>query len=664
MTSAVPPSTRKARAEEARKHYQHLRVQRLSAQQDDLADPLVAAIIDPTDGTLDKEALKADLPVQVALWDVPLFDGDTDTVQLQMSMGDDTFVAVGAALAITAPVDPATFPRTLALPKSELAADGPRKLRYHIKRYNFLDNYSPAIDLIVDGTPPWEDATPAQIALPSEAITDAYLAANPAGVVGTLPAYDNQQPTDKVAFYYLKAPLPSDPADLPAPVGFIAVPDNREVVFPVANIQQLGDGGCHACYVVIDKAHNESRLSLYATLNVALGALPTGLGAPVVPLAADGLVDLADARTGVVVHIPTFSNWKNTDQIEVKWGSHTLAAEQIGSSPIFPFPVRIPNEVLKAEYGAATGEVEIEVSYSVLRGTVPFGPEKATVKVDFSVIGPVRPVPDPDWPDPINTDLLAPEVRGKTSDTANTLERTDAGQDAELTFDLYTNAIDGELVDFYWGDTLVKEASHTVDTGAGPKIKVEILWKYILDAGNNPALPVHYRIRAADSTNEQYSVAARVAVDAITLTPDAPTFQGEAPNGWLNCDSLWEDPTNPSGAPAIRVDIPDLSQYLKAGDVLTVTWTPLSGRVGEDVIATAIKTEDITLDASHPASGFTWLVEPYATHILPLHDLANGKPDGRARVEYAFDYKGEKITSAQLETVVSLGTGAGTCVIP
>jgi hypothetical protein len=258
---------------------------------------------------------------------------------------------------------------------------------------------------------------------------------------------------------------------------------------------------------------------------------------------------------------------------------------------------------------AAAGQQPTNVSYRVLRGEVSSAVQAITVDVDFSFIGPIPdPNPDPEWPDPVNGDLPVPEVRGRVSGLPNELNRTDAGEPADLTVELYGPLNEGEVIEFYWGSQASPAARYVVkDTDtAGDERTVEIPWIVIEKEGDNAALPVYYGIHAADSENDQQCEPIDVVVDLATVVPDAPTFLGLNPtSGWLTCVSLYADPANPApGEPGIRVSIPDLTEYLADGDEVTLTWTALSGRTGETPIPGAEKSEVITLGGGNTGNRF------------------------------------------------------------
>jgi len=560
-----------------------------------------------------------------------------------------------------------TLPDAVLIPKANLAPDGERQLKYSIEKYNTNVTWSNPIPYICDSIPPWGNDTPDAVSLPAVPITDAWLTANPTGIKLTLAEYDNQQAKDTYALFYSKS-VPVYP-DLPPALDSGLLPPNRELLIKKADIETLSDGHYYVGYVLADKATNLSRVSFISEVFVNLGTLPENLLPPKVPAAEiDGLVNLEDARApeGVTVQIEEFANSRPSDRIEVTWGTNTDPfSEEIGSGG-FPLFIRVPNEVLQKAYGKADTVVNTAVSYRVLRHGVPYGPESITVDVDFSVIGPVHPGPDPDpdWPDPINSQLLAPTVKGEVSDTPNELHRRDANRPAKLSFPLYTPAVDGEVVDFYWDGTLVTEATYDVKTADGPTITVNIPWSYIVTAGNNPALPVFYTIRKSRAPgNEQRSVSASVNVDAVTVVPEAAEFQ-RTTRDWLNCNSLWEDPLNPAGDPAFRVFVKPLAQHLPNGGVVTMNWTALGGLTGENPISGAELTVPVTITKQQAEDGFYWDIKPYVTHILPIYQPAGDGADGRGRVTYSFKIGAETVTSEPVENKVGLGTGAGTCPIP
>ncbi|POD56720.1 hypothetical protein BKM15_04840 [Pseudomonas syringae pv. syringae] len=664
----------------ARIAYRLARSQRGSGLDADLATAQVAGIVDPADGTLNKDVLAGEfLKVTLPQWAGLVTDpGDSDTFFIDWAIGaatdNDAFKEVFSDT-VTAPVDPETFPMVIDIPLSSLMqglakpADGAYSLRYRIRQPNDQETTSPSIDLIVDTTPPGEHLEPEQMVLATDQLTQAFLEANQGGLVGTLPDYDNWQPGDKVAFYWVGTPLPESAEELPAPVGVVelASPTNNTVTFPVSAIEASRDEPYYAIYILVDKATNRTSLSSPKRIDVALGLLPDHLKEPVVPLAQppEKLINLPDARLGVEVLIESFDNWKPADRIEVTWGTEVLRPDEVGSSPAFPISIRVPDLVLQGQYNQANGgDQPTDVSYRILRGVVPSEVKSISVNVNFATIGP-DPITDPGWPDPVNDALLRVEVYGQTSNQLNVLTAADYNQPAKVSFNLYQKLQAGEIIDFYWGTSHVAEAQYTVlaDDLAGDGREVEIPWSYIDYEGNRDDLPVHYRIHGPDSENTQHSPDTLVNVDAIVIIPEAPVFEGTSSNGWLNCDSLFADGIeNPGqGEPGIRVRVPDLSKYLSDNETVTLHWYGSEGNTGDVPISGTEKDEVIVLGGNHPAIGFIWLVTPYDKHILPIYNPAGGSQNGSARIRYSFSMGGETITSLETTARVGMYDANGSC---
>lgn len=616
-------------------------------------------IVDPADNTLNKDVIAAGagLVVRVPAWaNLPSTPGLDDTLYLEFARGtsppEEEFEKV-ASEPIPAPADASQFPWDITLGREYLQPDGPITVRYRVIAWNTSQEYSHPITLIADATPPWGVAVPEKPGIPAEPITDAYLDTNTQGVTCTIPAYEGWQPTDEVVYWWVNE-VPDDPVDVPSAGSGPVTQVPLDIVVPAQLVKETGDGGCYLAYMLFDKATNRSALSHVARVAVALGALPDELGPPEVPLAEDGQVDLMDVFVGVDVHIPTFLNSKPTDMIQVTWGTTPLEPEQIGSAPYFPIPIRVPTHVLKAEYGLADGPVSTVVSYVVFRGDVASAVMQTTVDVDLKVIGPDL----PEWPDPVNPALTPGTVLGAVSNTPNELTSDDFEQDARIEITLYEPLNAGELINVYWNNVLVEEALYEVkaDDATGDIIERPIPWKYILEAGNLPELPVHYRISAPGSPNEQHSTDTLVTAKAVVHTPPAPAFMDVIPTDegdMLTCASLY-GPEH-----AVRVQVPDLTRYLAAGDTVTLTWTPTSPMDNGTVLTDAVLTEPVVLDAT-TVTGFVWLVKPYKDHLLPVYD-ADISHSGHGRIKYSFDYQGDPVTSLEEVAIMAMHTPNGSC---
>lgn len=672
------------RAQEVRDRYRAELLERMAreSRQQTVLDPPEFApgtIVDTTDGTLNKDVLVDDLVVDMVAWtDLPPTAEDTSLAFVEWARvegadppADHEYKRVDTK-SVTGPDADTQFPLKLKVPKARLGPDGKYYLRLAMEHYNGSPAiHSVPLPLICDSGPPYRHEAPLAVVAPSDSITDEYLSDNDDKVICGIPQYSDYQSGDRVAYYWGAFPPPDVPED-EVPVDVIMVDGTNwpfPVEFPGSTIRAAGDGRCYALYALIDKATNISRLSIYVGFNVALGPLPTNLKDPEVPLAADGLLDLKDAIMGVDVQIPLFDNHKPSDFLNVTWGGIPLQGVPIGAGT-FPVSIRVPSLTLLTAYGTGPAPVATEVTYKVTRGGLDSEVRRISVMVDFSYIGPPRPDPDPDWPDPVNPDLLPLSVYGEVSQTLNVLTRNDEGKDAIIKFKLYAPLEEGHVVSFYWKNVVVPEAEYTVLAAdkPGDEKSATVPWSYILDAFNDPELPVHYRIRESeDASNEQHSTDTKVNADAVTLKAPDPAFEGLFNNKYLNCNSL-SDPANPSPLdPAVRVRVPDLANSpfaLKVGDKISMKWVLLSGVTGETPIDTAELVEEITLnDSNYPPTGFIWRVQPYATHLLPAYDPGGAGADGRGRASYSFIFNTERIFSVEKEAVVSMHTGVGSCPI-
>ncbi|MDH0730385.1 hypothetical protein N5F23_13945 [Pseudomonas sichuanensis] len=635
MSKPIATFKKRNRAEQVRQQINKPKfVQQLGIRMS-VGAPEVPAIIDPSDGTLARQALDQDLMIKIPAWtflpDDPAYGFETLQLQYSLTGVDSSFIDIGPLERLDAPILPEQFPFYMAFPQAKLPRDGRLWIRYRHVNYADQPSTSSSIALICDSTPPWGSSEPPQPELPPNPINETYLGQNPDGVEVTLPVYPAPQLGDLFQLYYLEK-LPEDLGDFGQPAASGAIAPDRKTSIPTELIRRLGDGHHVVVYLLYDKASNRSRISLPAYLDVVLGEEPAALLPPEVPLARDdGIIDLKDAYLNVYLEIPEYQHHKGTDVIRATWGSKTLPDETVGTRP-FPLVMRVDKDVLHAEFGNSPTPVSTRVSYSVRRGQAAYGPQATDIVVDFTIAGPPRPDPDPDWPDPINPALLSPSVRS-ASGQDNHLVKADNGQPAQLTFELYPGAQTGQVVDFYWGGRLVESARHTIDmSNSDPNRKVSIPWADIEAAGNHaaPGLEVYYTVRAAeDALNEQQSNPRLVIVEAIDMTPGIPTFEGISPNGWLNCDSLWE-PGNDQ--PAFRVRIPACSHLkVQPGEQITLEWVAFDAIVAGNPIPDLGDPETITLDETMINEGFIWRIEPYATRIQPIFDVAPLAARGEVR---------------------------------
>lgn len=624
-------------------------------------DPLTMDGLIPGDTEGLRPASSNDLPlvVNIPAWkNLPPFPNADATVRIEWArVGESTYTKLKDE-PFPYPQDRDDFPKPVTLDPFDKDFQGRFNLRWTLKLYSDPDfvSQSTTSPLRIDRTPPYDLLNPAEFILAADEINDAYLTANGNKVMVEIPAYADYELGDTISYGWQKVE-PINPEDIvpitPVPID---IPVDRKLEIPLSLLE---DGPAFCAYRLFDKAGNPSRLSLMRLRNVALGKLPIEpLPIPHVPLADDnGLIDQLDAASReVTVVIPEVTNGKSTDDIYVTWGTKELQPHPL--VPRSETRIKVPLEVLKAQYTQATGEQTTPVKYEVRRGSRPFTAPGITVQVDFSRVGPVN----PDWPDITNPNLDEVEVRGR-SDLENQLILRDAEEDAKVLFTLYDPPVPGDEIHVMWGGLPVLPVTTITTETAGTPMEIPIPWDVIDERSNDPALPVFYWLRRPGVINAERSKPTPVDVNVHTVVPDAVQFPDKAPGDFMFCHLLDWDPVEGLG---IKVHIPANPRYLKKDVVVTVKW---QGHKGYDpsgpLPADPIGGTDLEhifdpLTKDQERTGLDWIVRPYDTKILPLY---GGESDQVGRGIVSYTVSGVTSPSPDATLNVALGTGTGVCPI-
>ncbi|MDQ0127233.1 hypothetical protein J2W17_006233 [Pseudomonas lini] len=626
-------------------------------------DPLTMDGLIPGDTEGLRPASSNDLPlvVNIPVWkNLPPFLGADSTVRIEWAREGESSFQKLKDQSFPYPQNRDDFPKPVTLDPFDKDMQGRFNLRWSLKLFSdpgFVSE-STTSPLRIDRTPPYDLANPAEFILAANEINDAYLAANGNKVIVEIPAYPDYAAGDTISYGWQKVE-PINPEDIvpitPSPV---AIPPDRKLEIPLS---LLADGPAFCAYRLFDKAGNPSRLSHMRLRNVALGAFPVEpLDPPTVPLAEDdGLIDQLDAASReVAVVIPEVNNGKTSDLIYVTWGTQELEGHPV--VPRAETRIKIPLEVLKAQYTQATGEQPTPVKYEVRRGTRAFGAPGISVKVDFSRIGPVN----PDWPNITNPNLGEVEVRGD-SDLENELNLTDANKDANVLFTLYDPPVAGDEIHVIWGGVPVLPVTTITTETAGMPMEIPVPWSVIDGRSNDPALPVFYWLRRPGFINAERSKTTPVEVNVHTIVPDAAQFPDKAANDFMFCHLLDWDPVEGLG---IKVHIPANPRYLKKDVEVTVKWQghkgydPTGAIPADPIAGTDLEYTFAPLTAEQVRTGLDWIVRPYATKILPLY---GGESDqvGRGIVSYTVSGVTSPSPDATLNVALGTGSGTGTCPI-
>jgi hypothetical protein len=615
-----------------------------------------------------------DQPVKIPEYDFPSdnnFDEDLIVFERKRSRElDESYQQLGPQLAVAN----VTFPLDVVMPGSYMNDEDEFDFRYRVFSAMTSGWYeSPPTRAILDWTPPHGRLIPDAAIFPfpsTHRIDSAYLAGLANGeLIVTIPPYDFRQPTDRVVWGWFtevpELPLP------PTKVFDVALNDDHKVSVPVSVIDAEGEGSgvCYFFYLLYDKALNQSRLSQYIPVSIALGDLPSGVGAPTVPLAQDpdGLT-YGDLDIGVEVEISSLQGVRFSDEVIVKWGDTELPARRLEDAG-FPFRVSIPHGVIKQEYDAAGGgQVTTSVSYKVRRGQNDWPSPTTQIDTDFTLIGP----PNPNWPEPVNPNLPTIKVKSASGDFDIIEGDENIGEPATAQFLLYAPVSEAALIQLYWGARPVG-AVYPVDASATPgtPIEIEVTWEDIKAGGDNLALPVSYGIRAANGLNELRCTPQPVKVSVIPVDLPAPTFpqtQNDPGNPleYINCNVALQDRGR------IWLRIPYVKDYIYSGVEVHVWWKgferhndpTLPPGPGAPVPASDYDEVIIWEPADQPedASYDICIIEPASDRLFTLHPADSGY--GFCQCYYTIEANGRTLTSDVITKRVSMGTANGLCQIP
>ncbi|NMY39450.1 MULTISPECIES: hypothetical protein [unclassified Pseudomonas] len=622
-------------------------------------DPVVRGVIagNPA-GLLERKLLDKGIEVEIPDWGQQPPPNEADKISLRIArVGSSDYVDLKTE---TYPSPITGFPQIITIPSDFLldtSNEGPFELWYVHFNYVETETASSRVPIVIDKIPPNFPDVPGKVTFGfgGGPIFDTTLNGL-TDIEGTVPSWTGAAEGDQIAFTWLPDKLPEDPENID-PIDVVPGTDGK-VKIPVATIKALPDGRYCCGYTLIDKAGNRSLISAYDLIPVALGDLPPStMVSPTVPEASDGIINRADAYTGVHVEFPRIPNGKETDEIEIVWGSNPVSIRTpVGVNPErFSLPVPIMH--MKDEYGVNTGEVDTPVYYTVYRGGVAFESEKQTVvKVDFFKPGPEN----PDWPDPTNPALLAPKVFGQ-SGVENVLEANDEDQPIRADITLVAPLADGDTYQVYWNGKAIG-IPYIIDTAndtAGDTVPIDLDWDVIKPEGNSAKMPVHYTLsNSAAAHNDDSSVVAHVQIDflKINLPLAEPQNLIGSTTKRLTCRSLVIE----GGEIGFHYLIPP-SDYLKSGMTIDVEWKAYTTYGNPVLVPGAGLSETLgPISDVEAANGVMWFVGPYDTKILPTWAGPTDQ-EGKGEVTYTLSVNGKDETSAASDTGVVLSAGGGTC---
>ncbi|MCU1728485.1 hypothetical protein NTD86_15980 [Pseudomonas sp. 7P_10.2_Bac1] len=609
-------------------------------------------------GLLARASLDSGITIEIPEWSqLPEGDDELEFVRLQIARSDSAeWKQVGEAIYTHGT---STFPLYITLPADFLldaSNEGPFAIRYEHENWTQTIVRSSSVPIVIDKIPPNFPNAPGPMTFDFGIgpIYDTTLDGL-TEIEGTIPTWTGAAEGDQIAFTWVVDKLPDDPNDI-VPIDVVPGTDGK-VRIPVDVIKALPDGRYCGGYTIWDKAGNRSAVSLYDLIPVALGDLPvTPLATPTVPEASDGTINRADAIAGVHVEFPHITNGKETDEIEITWGTKPLGYRtSVGPNPA-TFSLPVPAVRMKQEYGASTGEVMTDVLYTVYRGSVAFASGKTEVPVDFSMTGPTN----PDWPNPVNPTLLFPDVYGK-SGVKNELVDTDENEPINARITLVAPLADGDAYQVLWNGRPIG-APYVIDTtndSVGDTIEIPLDWDVIRAEGNSPVMPVHFNLsNPGFPHNDQESGRSKVKIEFLTIT--LPIAEPQKVVGTvtkrLACNSLFFE----DGKVGFKYLIPP-SDYLREGMTVDVEWKAYTTYNSPVEVPAAGKKMTLgPISKQEETNGVLWLIEPFDTHLLPTWGGRNNQT-GKGEVIYTLVVGGDPVSSLPSDTQVVVSAGTGTC---
>ena len=629
-----------------------------------VADLLFPILVDRLDvqGLVHSGKLNAALRIDIPLWDErpPLGRVNVLTMEWMPSSSNEYLAVVASEDIPDASVLPdADFPLSRSIPLAIFSSyEGLFKFRYRVSNWNGGgERVSPSINVIIDRTgPKWVAPEHAMISITEPVITDAVLTSD-GGVKCVIPEFTeaNSRAEVMVAVAWLDR-MPAEGEDIDKfIVLFQPLPPSREVLVPASAVTNYGSKTQYAIALLIDKAGNRGELSLPATVQVALGTLPSALKPCTVPLAdGDGLVDRADAAFPTKVHIESYTGYSESDGILVMWGTKTLTRTSVGAHLPFPLKITVPWPHMMQEYDftSSTHVQSVDVNYEVLRGDYPFAPPSGImVDTDFSIPKPGNPDPEPIDP----TLNLINFLSSTGSSTELTL--ADIGAVAKASVELFDDPNLGDTLTLYYNGVVVDSPENPyVVTGTetpNEVIDFNIPWDVIKLTPVMDDLPLYYSLTHADFANplESNRTTINVHVEIIDLPePEFPV------GGVINCNSLEEK----GGVWGIYMHIPT-STYLKEGTAVEAEWQSFDNTDKE--ITGTDHAETLTVSADEETNGINWFV-PYDKCLKPTYP----GPYGVGKTKYTIVVRGTPESSLLVDSIIAVfeGDGSGNihCKIP
>lgn len=275
----------------------------------------------------------------------------------RVSVDDDVHLFINNTLVFKDPIYTVPNPLPNPLPPITYKVEpfylgvykGGIKIQYRVESGSGQTDVSELLEIQIDREPPGTGASPAALQFPAamnNKVTLQYLDANQNQVIATVPTYAPMEAGQTVTLWWNGK---RTAAIAPVTVTALDVANGTvSIIIPGAQFRGVTDESVLLQYSLSNRAGFEGFPSETSTLAISLQPQPNNLRAPTVPLAADGLIDLADADKGVEIQVDAYTNVINGDQIVAYWGNTALNPEAVLANN-FPVFVSVPRSVVLAE---------------------------------------------------------------------------------------------------------------------------------------------------------------------------------------------------------------------------------------------------------------------------------------------------------------------------
>lgn len=516
----------------------------------------------------------------------------------------------------------------------------------------------------IDREPPGGGTSLEPLKFPAEmnnTVTRKYLTENQNRVIATVPGYPNMEVGQEVSLWWNGVKTSAVSRVVVSAEDVL----NHSVSITIGGDQflALADDRVMLQYNLTNRIGIEGFPSQSAYLKMQLEPGPENLPDPVVPFAADGLIDLEDANHGVEIEVGSYTNAKNGDIVAAYWGGIPVETEAVTANN-FPVTLSVPRSVV-----LTAGSGSIPVYYEVLRGGVSTKSNTIQIEVDVATVGPV----DPDLITPVNEALQPPLIIGGSGlNPNNALGIKDRGKNATATIPFFQSArgkpsdpivaVAGAEINLMWGEqpsTVIGPVTVTqahIDAQMLPSINIPAA---IVDATpDSSAYKVYYTLSRGGGNpvkNPVMSPAASVLVEMnVPGGPDglrAPKIQGINAYGWLLKKDL-----KLAGGLGVRVEP---YSGMKVNDQVELRWVSYSSldhAVGTDIIGTEYS-HTIQVTAVDLTNGLNFLV-PYSSSLEPIF-TSNSSKIGSGGATYIVTQNGKPYESQTAFVLIDMSTPEG-----